>query len=95
MIRAGGAGKARRAGWVGVLLFAASVSLRAHGDEIHSINSPQALSPWDLAVLAGLLLLGTLYVSGTLRLRSRATRPASPALPARLAQWEPCAFAVG
>jgi putative membrane protein len=56
-------------------------------------------------VLAGLLVAGIFYLRGTLALRRRArrtTEPAAPALPAppasgaaRLAQWEPCAFAVG
>lgn len=50
-------------GWTEVAL--------AHGDDVHSINTPQALSPWDLAVLTGLLGLGTLYALGAVKLARR------------------------
>lgn len=50
------------------LLFVSTDVVLAHGDEVHSINSPQAFSPWDLAVLGGLLVLGTLYVRGAVKL---------------------------
>ena len=102
MTRAGGASRAGRAGRVALLLLATPVLLHAHGDEAHSINTPQALSPWDLAVLGGLLMVGTLYVLGAVKLARRARPPAPRALPAppasdaaRLARWEPYAFAVG
>jgi putative membrane protein len=69
-----------------LLLVVASATLSAHGDEHHSINAPQALSPWDLAVLAGLLIVGMLYWRGTLVLARRG------AFGRRV---EPIAFAVG
>jgi putative membrane protein len=68
------------------VLVAASATLLAHGDEVHSINAPQALSPWDLAVLAGLLMAGALYWRGALVLARRG---------ASTRRFEPVAFAVG
>jgi putative membrane protein len=43
----------------------------AHGDEPHSISTPGALSAWDLGVLSCLLIIGTLYARGSLRLARR------------------------
>src|SRR5207248_7618917 len=45
------------------------------------MNTPEALSPWDLAVLGCLLVVGTLYVLGTFQVRGR--------------RWEPIAFGIG
>jgi putative membrane protein len=58
----------------------------AHGDEVHTINTPQALSPWDLAVLGGLLVVGTLYVLGAVKLARRG---------AAGRRFEPIAFGIG
>jgi putative membrane protein len=43
----------------------------AHGDDVHSINDPRALSPWDLGVLGCLAAAGTLYVLGALKFARR------------------------
>ena len=53
------------------LLFASADVVLAHGDEVHSINSPRALSPWDLAVLGLLLVGGTFYLLGAVKLARR------------------------
>ena len=58
----------------------------AHGDDIHPLNAPQAFSPWDLAVLMGLLIVGSLYVRGTILLARRG---------ASTRRLEPIAFAIG
>jgi len=71
---------------VAFVLVATSATVRAHGGEVHSINAPQALSPWDLAVLAGLLIVGVLYLRGALVLARRR---------ASTRRFEPIAFAVG
>ncbi len=47
------------------------IVLIAHGDEIHSLNAPRALSPWDLAALGALVVIGVLYARGALTLRRR------------------------
>jgi len=97
-MRVTNAAAARRAGTVGALLLVACVPavVAAHGDEAHSINTPRALSPWDLAVLAGLVVVAMLYARGASNLRRRAARP-DPAMPARprTARFEPVAFAIG
>jgi putative membrane protein len=61
-------------------------AILAHGDESHSINTPQALSPWDLAVLGMLLVVGTLYVQGAVKLARRG---------ATGRRVEPVAFGIG
>lgn len=84
--------------WVALFLVATSVALQAHGDEAHSINAPRALSPWDMAVLCGLLVMGALYVRGSVRVHRRrmhATRPAGFVFHTRLVRWEPIAFGIG
>ena len=58
----------------------------AHGDEIHSINTPRAFSPWDLAVLGALLVIGALYARGVLELSHRSGTGR---------RFEPYAFAIG
>jgi hypothetical protein len=87
-----------------LLTVVAPTVLLAHGDAPHSINAPRAFSPWDLAVLGCLLVSGTLYLLGAVKLARRSTLRASstpraplavPALPARVARWEPVAFAIG
>ena len=119
MTGASGAGKARArgaceagvawgAGTLAMLLtVVAPTVVLAHGDAPHSINAPRAFSPWDLAVLGCLLLSGTLYLLGAVKLARRSTLRASstphvlpaplavPPLPARVARWEPVAFAIG
>ena len=88
-------------GWgVPLLVVAAPALVLAHGDEVRSLNAPRAFSPWDLGVLLLLVVVGTLYLLGAVRLARRAhfasrALPASPAPPARLIHWEPFAFAVG
>jgi len=95
------AGKGGRVGWgVPLLVVAAPALVLAHGDEVRSLNAPRAFSPWDLGVLLLLVVVGTLYLLGAVRLARRAhfasrALPASPAPPARLIHWEPFAFAVG
>jgi cytochrome c oxidase assembly factor CtaG len=61
--------------------------LLAHGDEVHSLNTPRAFSPWDVGVLLLLVVVGTLYLLGAIRLARRG--------PARVTHWEPLAFAIG
>ena len=75
-----------RAGWVGLVLITTSVCLSAHGGEVHSLNAPQAFSPWDVAVLIGLLIVGSLYLRGTILLARRG---------ASGRRFEPIAFAIG
>lgn len=76
-----------RAGGLALLLVASAPAvLVAHGDEVHSINAPRALSPWDLAILAILLAAGTLYVLGAAKLTRRG---------ATGRRFELLAFAVG
>jgi len=72
-----------------VLSFVMSVPamLLAHGDEIHSLNTPRAFSPWDVGVLLLLIVVGALYLLGSIRLAHRR--------PVRAARWEPLAFAIG
>ncbi len=77
-----------------LVVTSAPTPVLAHGDETHSLNAPQAFSPWDMAVLAGLLVVAALYVRGASRLRDRA-RQAPPVFHAHRAPWEPTAFAVG
>jgi putative membrane protein len=60
--------------------------LLAHGDEIHSLNTPRAFSPWDLGVLGVLLVIGALYARGVLRLSRRRGSGR---------RFEPFAFAAG
>jgi putative membrane protein len=82
-MKARGAGEA---GWVALLLLSAPVSLLAHGDELHEINAPRALSPWDVSVLGLLLIVGTLYFLGAAKLARRSTA----------GRWfEPAAFGIG
>ena len=50
------------------------------------MNEPKALSPWDLAVVALLMILGVLYLIGSIRLKRRGACTRS---------LEPIAFAVG
>jgi putative membrane protein len=87
---AGGDRVARRMGPASriavALVGSVPVALLAHGDEVHSINAPRALSPWDLAVLGGLLIVGTLYVLGAVRLARRGGAGR---------RLEPIAFGVG
>ena len=76
---------------------ASPVTLLAHG-VLHDINAPRALSPWDLAVLFTLMIVGGLYVRGAFRLARRtASRGARASVSglSRLARWEPAAFAAG
>ena len=93
--------RAGRAGRCALLLVASAPALvAAHGAEAHSINTPQALSPWDVAVLAVLVIVGTLYLFGVVKLarrRTSTTRTHSTSFtsPARLARREPWAFAIG
>ena len=69
-----------------LIVFTSSAVLSAHGDEVNSINAPRALSPWDLAVLGLLLVVGTLYLLGVIKLARRAA----------IGRWfEPVAFAAG
>src|SRR5258705_7103474 len=87
--RAGGAGRARGAtASLGALVAVASMPgiALAHGDEVHSINTPQAFSPWDLAVLGGLMVVGTLYALGAVKLARRG---------AAGRRFEPVAFGIG
>jgi putative membrane protein len=60
--------------------------LLAHGDEIHSLNTPRAFSPWDLGVLGVLLVVGALYARGALTLSRRG---------GVCRRFEPLAFAIG
>jgi cytochrome c oxidase assembly factor CtaG len=70
-----------------VVLFASGPAvLLAHGDEIHSVNTPRAFSPWDIGVLGVLLIVGTLYRLGALKLSRRG---------AAGRRFEPIAFVVG
>jgi putative membrane protein len=62
------------------------VVLIAHGDDVHSLNTPRAFSPWDLAVLGVLLVVGALYARGTLTLSRRGGAGR---------RFEPLAFAIG
>lgn len=79
--RAGGAG------WGALLAVASMPAIAlAHGDEVHTINTPQAFSPWDLSVLGGLLVIGTLYVLGAVKLSRRG---------AMGRRFEPVAFGIG
>jgi len=83
-----------------LLVAGAPALVAAHGAEAHSINTPQAFSPWDVAVLALLVIVGTLYLFGVVKLARRktsTTRTHSTSLtsPARLARREPWAFAIG
>lgn len=92
---ASGAGNAGRVAYGALLLVAGAPALvLAHGDEVHSINTPRAFSPWDVAVLLLLGIVGTLYLAGVMRLARRA-HSGSPAPAARLTLWEPLAFAIG
>jgi putative membrane protein len=86
--RAGRANKAGSATWWAALLLVviAPAALLAHGDEIHSINAPRALSPWDLAVVGVLLIVGALYAVGALKLSRRRGSGR---------RFEPLAFALG
>jgi putative membrane protein len=81
-----------------VLCGAWSATLLAHGSVLHDINAPRALSPWDLAVLFLLVVMGALYARGAFRLARRSarsgTRVSASGL-SRLARWEPAAFAAG
>jgi putative membrane protein len=61
-------------------------SASAHNGVVHSSNAPGPLSPWDLAALAMLVLMGTLYAAGSYRLARRG---------AVQRRWERAAFAVG
>src|ERR1051325_394821 len=74
------------AGWVGLVLITTSVCVSAHGGEVHSLNAPQAFSPWDFSVLIGLLIVGSLYLRGTILLARRG---------ASGRRFEPIAFAIG
>ena len=67
-------------------LTASQATLFAHGDELHELTAPRALSPFDLLVIAFLLAIGMLYAAGTARLRARG---------AFQRRFEPIAFAVG
>ena len=69
-----------------LLVVAATAVVLAHGDELHSINTPRAFSPWDLAVLGCLLVVGTLYVLGAAKLARRGAGGRS---------FEPIAFGIG
>lgn len=97
-MRAGKAGWAGRGGRVGcgalLIVAGAPALLFAHGDQRHSINTPRAFSPWDLGVLLLLIVVGSLYFFGAIRLARRA-HVTSPASPARNTLCEPIAFAIG
>jgi len=69
-----------------LVLVATGPGVLAHGDEIHSLNTPRAFSPWDIGVLGVLLIVGTLYALGALKLSRRG------AVGRRV---EPIAFGVG
>jgi cytochrome c oxidase assembly factor CtaG len=43
----------------------------AHSEEPHSIDTPRALSPWDVGVIGCLAVIGLLYLLGSLRLARR------------------------
>jgi len=45
--------------------------IAAHDGEIHQASNGGALSPWDLAVVALLLSVGSLYLVGTIRMSRR------------------------
>jgi len=82
------AGTAGRVGCGALLLVVGVPALvAAHGDEVHSVNAPRACSPWDVGVLLLLVVVGTLYLLGTIKLARRG--------PARVTHWEPFAFAIG
>lgn len=68
------------------LVLSARAVLIAHGDEVHSVNTPRAFSPWDLGVLGVLLVIGALYARGALTLSGRGGAGR---------RFEPLAFAVG
>src|SRR6185503_3196995 len=61
-------------------------ALVAHGDEMHSLNTPRAFSPWDLGVLGVLLIVGALYAQGVLTLSRRGGGGR---------RFEPIGFAIG
>jgi putative membrane protein len=46
----------------------------AHGGVAHELTKPGALSPWDIAAMAGLAAAGALYARGLVRLRRRRAR---------------------
>ena len=80
-----------------VLAVSAPGVVLAHGNDVHTLNAPRAFSPWDLGVLLLLVIVGTLYLLGTIRLARRAhlSSRVLPASPSRLTHWEPLAFTVG
>ncbi len=53
------------------MLLMAPATAFAHNGVVHGSTEPRALSPWDLAVLGGLLLFGMLYGVGSYRLAAR------------------------
>jgi putative membrane protein len=60
-----------RIGAVTFVWLACATSLAAHDGQVHQLSQGGALSPWDLAAIALLLSVGTLYFAGTRRMMHR------------------------
>ena len=60
-----------RIGAVTFVWLAYVAALDAHDGEIHQLSQGGALSPWDLAAIASLLSVGTLYFAGSRRMMHR------------------------
>jgi putative membrane protein len=54
-----------------IAIFLVPAVAAAHNGVVHASTAPGPLSPWDLAALSVLLLIGTLYAAGSYRLAVR------------------------